>query len=261
MRKCRRQLLEIWTGGLSVERGYHDLPVINKEWLHRWRQIFEVSNRIVTVKYTVSLAKVLDRVGVELGNVFRLRQLWRLCHPGCEMRWVSMDQKPDYFNNCAQLPTYARKGAAQVGVVEDHHAGYSRYSILSFVQSWKPPGCGHPKMAILFKAHSGAVIRKKLIVPDWICYCCFALQPPWISRCSAIVLRRRPPASWRMLLLLLSAPLRFAAGSTFSLRFSSPLIRWLAQLTFVGWLAFLVVFLFDIALRSGVPLDVDTIPS
>ena len=91
-----------------------------------------------------------------LGNVFRLRTLWRLCHGGSvPMRWASFDQKPSWFNNAGHKALYAKRGAKSVGAREDHHGARQRYTVLTSVLSWKdndaenPPPC-----ALLFKGDS-----------------------------------------------------------------------------------------------------------
>ena len=123
---------------------------------------------MLTVRYKISWSKVLDLVAVMLGNMFRLRELWGLCHPGFPMKLLSLDEKPSYVNNCGKLPTYVRKGATKVEVAENHAAAHARYTILTSVPSWQQPGQPCPYIAILFKAKSGASILKKLQVPDWI---------------------------------------------------------------------------------------------
>ena len=57
------------------------------------------------MKLKVAWRKVLRRVLVELGSVFRLRALWAKCHPNKPMQWFSLD-----FNNAGASNT-PRAGA------------------------------------------------------------------------------------------------------------------------------------------------------
>ena len=44
------------------------------------------------MKLKVSFRKAVRRTGVLLRNIFRLRTLWDLVHPGEKMRWYSLEQ-------------------------------------------------------------------------------------------------------------------------------------------------------------------------
>eukprot|EP00974_Lingulodinium_polyedra_P059907 5773855-Lingulodinium_polyedra.AAC.1 len=57
-----------------------------------------------------------------LGNIFRIRRLWSFCHPGVQMRWLSIDQKPSWMNNAGRRPMYAQRGARQVAAKESRAA-------------------------------------------------------------------------------------------------------------------------------------------
>ena len=64
----------------------------------------------------------------------RLRALWRLCHGNRPLRWLSVDQKPSYFNNAGHTGTWAVQGKP-MSVKEKFSATRERYSILTSV-SW-----------------------------------------------------------------------------------------------------------------------------
>ena len=73
-----------------------------KTWLRRWRHRFNVVSRKTVKHLKVSWAKLKQRVRVFVKNVFALRFLWRRCFGDkLKMRWVSLDQKPAWFNNTA----------------------------------------------------------------------------------------------------------------------------------------------------------------
>ena len=160
-----------WLRSQLVASGVQDalLPKINKSWLFRWRRFFGISIRRGTTTFQVSWYKVVTRVRVMLGNMFRLRRLWALCHPGVPMRWLSADQKPSWMNNAGRRPMYARKGSRAVGAKENHAATRNRYTILTFVPSWASAGPEPPPVAVLFKAAGGgARLARELEVPPWM---------------------------------------------------------------------------------------------
>lgn len=92
--------------------------------------------------------------------------LWELSFPGTPMRWVSLDQKPSWFNNAGLRPQYATRGSRVVAAKEDHNGTRQRYSLLTFVQSWTDPT--PPKLCVLFKADRGDRILKELSWPEWM---------------------------------------------------------------------------------------------
>ena len=71
----------------------------------RWRERCGIVCRKTGMKLKVAWRKVLRRVLVELGSVFRLRALWAKCHPNKSMQWFSLD-----FNNAGASNT-PRAGA------------------------------------------------------------------------------------------------------------------------------------------------------
>ena len=159
-----------WLKAQLVAAGTNEasLPKINKGWLYRWRQEHGVVMRKGTTHFQVSWAKAVDRVRCMMGNIFRLRRLWDLCHPGVEMRWLSIDQKPSWMNNAGHKPMYARKGARQVAAKENFAATRDRYTILTYVPSWAPPAGSPPPVAVLFRAATGTRLRRDLQHPDWM---------------------------------------------------------------------------------------------
>ena len=124
------------------------------------------------MKLKVAWAKVKRRTRVLLGNIFRLRAFWDICHPGVQPRFISIDQKPSWFNNAGHTGTFARKGCSQPTVREDFNQTRERYSILTSVPSW-----GHdnpdvpPKIAVLFKAKPGGQVigqlRNSPVLKEW----------------------------------------------------------------------------------------------
>ena len=132
-------------------------------WFKRWRRRYGIVKKVTGMKLKVPWQKVKKRIRVFLGNIFRLRAFWELCHPVTPMRFLSLDQKPSWFNNAGHCGTYAKKGGCQPTVREDFNQTRERYSILTAVQSW-----GHtdpdvpPKVAILFRAKPEGTVIKRL---------------------------------------------------------------------------------------------------
>ena len=140
-------------------------------WLMRWRRRHGIRYKTAGMKLKVSWRKVLKRVRVLMGNIFRLRAFWDLVHPGKQMRWVSVDQKPSWFNNAGHTGTYAKKGS-QPTVRENFHATRERYTILTVVPSWREDENVPPKVAVLFKGTpNGRIIRgirEHVEIPPWL---------------------------------------------------------------------------------------------
>ena len=133
------------------------------QWFRRWRQMYGIVKKVTGMKLKVAWSKVKRRVRVFLGNIFRLRAFWEICHPDTPMRFFSADQKPSWFNNAGLTGTYARSSGSQPSVREDFAKTRQRYTILTGVPSW-----GHddpnvpPKVAILFKAEPGGLVIRQL---------------------------------------------------------------------------------------------------
>ena len=144
-----------------------DLPKLignaGHTWFLRWRRMYGIVRKVTGMKLQVPWSKVRRRIRCLLGNIYRLRAFWELCHPGTEMRWISLDQKPSWFNNAGHTGTFAKKGGSQPNVREDFNGTRERYSILTSVPSW-----GHeipnnpPKYCLLFKAKPNGTVIKEL---------------------------------------------------------------------------------------------------
>ena len=92
------RIFKQWVAEMGVDEG--ELPKIDKHWLRRWRAEHNIVMRETTCRMKVSWADALARIRCMFGNVFRLRRLWERCFGGeSQMRWVSFDQKPSWFNN------------------------------------------------------------------------------------------------------------------------------------------------------------------
>ena len=145
----------------------NDLPKLDggagRTWFCRWRKAYGIVKKVTGMKLKVSWNKLKRRIRVFLGNIFRLRAFWELCHPDVEMRFLSLDQKPSWFNNAGHTGTFAKKGGSQPSVREIYAHTRQRYSILTSVQSWDNTDQDNPpKIAILFKATPNGTVIKHL---------------------------------------------------------------------------------------------------
>ena len=86
------------------------------QWFRRWRLECGIAYKISGMKLKVSWEKIVQRVKVLLTNIFRVRRFWDHCHPGRPMRFISLDQKPSWFNNAGHKGTLAKKGGPTPGV-------------------------------------------------------------------------------------------------------------------------------------------------
>jgi len=158
-----------------------DLPKLignaGHSWFRRWRLMYNISLKSSWMKLSVSYKKIKKRIRVYLSNVFRLRKLWELCFPGKEMRFMSLDQKPSWFNNAGHTGSFGIKGKARVPKVKENHAHTrARYTVLTTVQSFPTPtapgAAAVPSIAVLFKAAADGTVKPKLrdseALPPWM---------------------------------------------------------------------------------------------
>lgn len=160
-------------------KGWPDfnLPILDgntgAQWFKRWRKRYGIVKKVLGMKLKVPWKKVKKRIRVFLGNIFRLRAFWDHCHPGVEMRFLSLDQKPSWFNNAGHTGTFAKSGGSQPSVRENFNATRQRYTIFTTVPSW---GHGDPNMppqnCVAFKDQPGGTIMKDLqksdVVKHWV---------------------------------------------------------------------------------------------
>lgn len=138
-----------------------------KMWFKGWRHRYGISYQIADMKLKVPYQKIKKRVKCFLGNIWRLRTLWEECHPGVPMKFLSLDQKPAWFNNAGHKKTYAVKGGYKPFVRENYKQMKERYTILTSVPSWSHEAAGTempdpPKFAVLFKGSPDGEIIKNL---------------------------------------------------------------------------------------------------
>ena len=72
------------------------------------------------MKLKVACRKIRRRVRVLLGNIYRLNALWNLLHPGEPMQYISIDQKPSWFNSAGFTRAYGQKGGGAPEIHEEH---------------------------------------------------------------------------------------------------------------------------------------------
>ena len=144
-----------------------DLPKLEDnagaQWFKRWRKHYGIARKVTGMKLKVPWSKVKRRIRVFLENIYRLKAFWQLCHPDVAMRFISLDQKPSWFNNAGLTGTFAQQSGSAPTVREDFNKTRERYSILTSVPSW-----GHgvpdepPKVALLFKAQPEGLVLRRL---------------------------------------------------------------------------------------------------
>ena len=102
-------------------------------WFRRWRKRYGIVKKATGLKMKVPWAKVKRRIEIWLTNLFRLKALWDLCHPGKPMRFLSVDQQLSWFNNAGLTGALAVKGRRAPSVKENHAKTRERYTILTAV--------------------------------------------------------------------------------------------------------------------------------
>ena len=131
-----------------------DLPVIGREFVRRWRRLYGVSYRTVNLRYKLSATKRCFRMRVFWSNILRVRLLHECLFGVDGLDFVSMDQKPLYFNSSMASKTLGLRGSSKINVKECVADSRDRFTIMTSCPSWmvrKPPG-----LAILFR-HDGSM--------------------------------------------------------------------------------------------------------
>ena len=130
------------------------VPLINKDWVRRWRLRHNVSYRTINLRYKIPRATFLNRLGVFWSNCIILRALFEHFYPGKVLDFVGFDQKPLWFNSITAEKTLAPRGARKVKVSENVSASRMRFTVMTHVRSW----CElvQPKIAVLFKIGDAA---------------------------------------------------------------------------------------------------------
>jgi hypothetical protein len=126
---------------------------IDYKWLARWRKFYGVTWRTRNICYKVSRTKLLSRLGVFWRNIIRFRYLWQLLF-GTEVKFLSGDQKPFYFNNNDAVKLLAVRGWNRIECIEDHAATRERCSAMSLCLSYEDAlmkAEGYPLFEMLFK--------------------------------------------------------------------------------------------------------------
>ena len=130
-------------------------------WFRRFRKRYNIIKFSRVAHLKVSLKKLKKRIGVWWANCFRLRFFWRRCFPETpNLRFISWDQKPAWFNNCANTGSWGRKGD-QPKVKEIFAHSRARYTICTCVDS-KAPSHETPHVAVLFKGTKGGPIIPRI---------------------------------------------------------------------------------------------------
>jgi hypothetical protein len=136
------------------------LPCMTSVWMTRWRREYSISKRLVTLRFKVSKAKLLQRLKTTLVNIIAVRTLWRRLFGDRPLKFISADQKPFWYNGVGCEGTLALKGSKGVTVAENMCATRERWTFMTVAYSW--PVTEPPKVACLFKGASGGTIKKRI---------------------------------------------------------------------------------------------------
>ena len=123
------------------------------QWFRRWRHECGIVYKTSGMQIKAPWSNILKRVKVLLEHVSRVRVVWDHCHPGKLLKFISLDQKPSWFNNAGHKGTMGRKGGPQPGIKENFCKTRERYSILTLVRNFDNDDRDAPPPAeVLFRA-------------------------------------------------------------------------------------------------------------
>ena len=157
------EMLECTGRGEHIEEDAITAPHPNSihRWLRRHRLEHGIVRRIPGKRLLVPWSKLLQRMRVWFDNWVRLFSLYY--HPCNDMRLISLDQKPSWFNNAGHKGTLVKKGGPPPGVKENFSQTRERYTILTCVRSWgNDDPTNPPPVAILFKGKQKGQIWSKM---------------------------------------------------------------------------------------------------
>jgi hypothetical protein len=165
---------------LDVGWATRDLPVLEgasgRSWMYRWRRSNNIVMKACGMQLKVAWHKVCKRTKTLMTNIFRLKAFWKLVHPETELKFISADQKPSWFNNSGHTGTFGIKGGKAPSNHENFAKTRERYTILTVV----PSSCDYgpetdadpPHVFVLFKGkRKGRIladVRAKADIPGWL---------------------------------------------------------------------------------------------
>jgi len=113
-----------------------DAPVMNHQWLQRWRFEYNISLRKPNRKWKIPRAILEDRLETMWLNVVRVRAMCKLIH-GNDPAMINFDQSPFYMNEAGSKAgkTMEFKGKDKVVIREGHSATRERWTANTAVRS------------------------------------------------------------------------------------------------------------------------------
>ena len=105
-----------------------NIPQFNSCMLSRWRREWGLTVQSVNAKYKVSFAMVERRMGVLLRNAARLLVFHELLYGAGKLVFVSIDEKPYYFNAIGGQKIWARRGSKKKRVKDKRAAMFERWT-------------------------------------------------------------------------------------------------------------------------------------
>ena len=144
-------------------------PVLNRQWLHRWRLFYRVTWRTVNLRIKCSRETLLRRMLAFWSNILRLRWLHKHLGARAELLWLDCDQKPMWFTASANSKTLSPPVRLGVTVKENFPATRERFTVMTRTAYPRLPADGKT-IAVMFRVGEGdgREIRRKLRVPPGV---------------------------------------------------------------------------------------------
>ena len=117
---------------------YVELPMIDKQWLRRWKRDYGVSYRRPNQRYKCSRRVLGDRLRTMWLNCIRVRRAaQRLLGHDLQYAIYGIDETPFHMNECGSkaVGTLEIQGAPVVRLKENHAATRQRVSVMTTVTS------------------------------------------------------------------------------------------------------------------------------
>ena len=160
-----RQIADTIVAAMKKTGIYVDMPVINSDWLRRWRADHGVVFRKPNCRYKISKAKLHVRLRALWKNVIRIRRLAMRCFGNdLASSLYGIDEKPIHFNEAGSkgIGTLEICGQCDVKLKQNHAATRERASIMTCVTSNRrlATSARKPPICILFKGKTSQGINK-----------------------------------------------------------------------------------------------------
>ena len=119
---------------MKKQRCFMPMPVIDANWLWRFKKEYRIVWRKPNAKYKIAFDKLKERCCATWLNIFRVHRFaWKVL--GVTLKFCGIDEKPIHFNEAGSknVSTLEIQGAPIVRLKTNHAASRERATVMTFV--------------------------------------------------------------------------------------------------------------------------------